>query len=193
MIKENKLFRTNEVCTERQKKRFEKMLSKSTQENIFEYVVKKAFPSPPIFMALSHITDDDLLFWVASVQQTKSICAKAPVIQVGITGNTGVEVCVQAIMQIRKQETFLRLFEHYADNSPLYSIYDAGSTYYGGYEKIDALVNKLDPESRRKILDEHRDWNRGDMRHAFEGGVFDVSNGMTKRQVKVTALSESNE
>ncbi|NLF46709.1 MAG: hypothetical protein GX578_00150 [Clostridiales bacterium] len=190
MIKENKLFRTNEVCTDRQKKRFEKLLSKTTQENIFEYVINKAFPSPPIFVALSYLTDEDLLFRVASVQQTKSICGKTPVIQVGITGNTGVEVCVQAIMQMQKQETLLKLFAHYADNSPLYSIYDAGSTYYGGYEKIDALVKKLDPESHRYILDTHRDWNRGDMRHAFEGGVFDVSNGMTKRQVMVTSLSE---
>jgi hypothetical protein len=190
MIKENKLFRTNEVCTDRQKKRFEKLLSKTTQENIFEYVINKAFPSPPIFVALSSLTDEDLLFRVASVQQTKSICGKTPVIQVGITGNTGVEVCVQAIMQMQKQETLLKLFAHYTDNSPLYSIYDAGSTYYGGYEKIDALVKKLDPKSRRYILDDHRDWNRGDMRHAFEGGVFDVSNGMTKRQVVVTSLSE---
>ena len=193
MTKENKLFRTNEVCTDKQKKKFEKLLGKTTQENIFEYVVNKAFPSPPIFVALSYLTDEDLLFRVASVQQTKSICGKTPVIQVGITGNTGVEVCVQAIMQMQKQETLLKLFAHYADNSPLYSIYDAGSTYYGGYEKIDALVKKLDPGSRRYILDDHMDWNRGDMRHAFEGGVFELSNGMTARHVVVTSLSEQIE
>ncbi|NLD19168.1 MAG: hypothetical protein GX663_02835 [Clostridiales bacterium] len=187
-MKGKNLFDAAQYYSENRRKKFEKALKKSTQAEILEFVLNRAFPSDPVFIALEYLTDEGMLFQVASTQQIKSIAGKTPVIQVGITERAGVDICVQAIMQMKEQTTLIKLFENYANNSPLYGIYNAGSTYNGGYEKIDALVKKLSEETRRDIIENHQEWNKGSMECAFKGGEFSVSNGTSLRTVIVSKL-----
>lgn len=187
-MKRKNLFDEAKYYSEKKRKKFEKTLKKAAQNEILEFVLNRAFPSDPIFVALEYLIDEEMLFQVASTPQTKSVAAKTPVIQVGIIGGTGADICVQAIMQMKEQTTLMSLFEYYANNSPVYCIYDASTTYDGGYEKIDTLVKKLSAESRRDIIENHQEWNKGDMKCAFNGGEFSVSNGMTRRTVTVSKL-----
>lgn len=182
------LFDIASFYSEKRRKKFEKALLKSSQNEILEFVLNRAFPVDPIFVALKYLTDKEMLFKVASTKQTRSVAAKTPVIEVGISERTGVDICVQAIMQMKEQGTLINLFESYANHSPIYAIYNASSTYEGGYEKIDALVKKLSAESRKDIIENHQEWNKGDMECAFKGGEFTISNGMSKRTVTVSKL-----